>query len=78
MEEKIGGFTEAQRYFLGFAQVWCQNTKDAAARQAALVDPHSPGRERVNGSVQNFDEFGKAFNCKKGTPMYPTNSCRVW
>jgi putative endopeptidase len=28
--------------------------------------------------VQNFDEFGKAFHCKKGSPMYPENSCRVW
>jgi putative endopeptidase len=75
---QIDGYTEAQRYFLGFAQVWCQNQTDASARQAALTDPHSPGRWRVNGSVQNFDEFGKAFNCKKGQPMYPINSCRVW
>jgi len=78
INEKIDGFTEAQRYFIGFAQVWCQNTKDAAARQAALTDPHSPGKWRVNGSVQNFDEFGKAFGCTQGKPMYPTNSCRVW
>lgn len=78
LDEKIDGYTEAQRYFLGFAQVWCQNTMDAAARQAALVDPHSPGKWRVNGTVQNFDEFGKAFGCTKGQPMYPTNSCRVW
>jgi len=28
--------------------------------------------------VQNFDEFGKAFSCQKGQPMYPENSCRVW
>ena len=78
IEDKIDGYTEAQRYFLGFAQVWCQNTKDAAARQSALTDPHSPGKWRTNGSVQNFDEFGKAFNCQKGAPMYPANSCRVW
>jgi putative endopeptidase len=42
------------------------------------VDPHSPGKFRVNGVVENFDEFGKAFHCKKGSPMYPENSCRVW
>ncbi len=30
------------------------------------VDPHSPGKFRVNGVVENFDEFGKAFHCKKG------------
>ncbi len=32
----------------------------------------------MNGSVQNFDEFGKAFGCKKGQPMMPDNACRVW
>jgi putative endopeptidase len=78
MEEKIDGYTEAQRYFLGFAQVWCQNEREAAARQGALVDPHSPGKWRVNGTVQNFDGFAKAFGCKKGQPMYPEHSCRVW
>ncbi len=75
---KIDGYTQAQRYFIGFAQVWCQNTREATARQRVLVDPHSPGKWRVNGTVQNFDAFAKAFGCKKGQPMYPVNSCRVW
>jgi len=78
INDKIDGYTEAQRYFLGFAQVWCENRTEKAARQSALTDPHSPGKWRVNGTVQNFDEFGKAFGCTKGQPMYPTNSCRVW
>ena len=76
--DKVDGYTEAQRYFLGFGQVWCQNQTEPSARQSALTDPHSPGRWRTNGSVQNFDEFGKAFGCSKGQPMYPENSCRVW
>ena len=78
INDKTDGYTEAQRYFLGFAQVWCQNQTEQSARQSALTDPHSPGQWRVNGSVQNFDEFGKAFGCSKGQPMYPANSCRVW
>jgi putative endopeptidase len=78
VSDKIDGFTESQRYFLGFAQVWCENHSEQVARQLALTDPHSPGKWRVNGSVQNFEEFGKAFGCKKGQPMYPANSCRVW
>jgi putative endopeptidase len=78
IEDKIDGYTEAQRYFLGFAQVWCENQTEQSARQRALTDPHSPGRWRVNGTVQNFDEFGKAFGCTKGQPMYPASSCRVW
>jgi putative endopeptidase len=75
---EIDGYTPQQRFFLGFAQVWCENVREQAARNYALTDPHSPGRWRVNGAVQNFDEFGKAFSCKKGAPMYPENSCRVW
>jgi putative endopeptidase len=78
IDGKIDGYTEAQRYFIGFAQVWCENRTDATARQFALIDPHSPGKWRVNGTVQNFDAFGKAFGCKTGQPMAPSNSCRVW
>ena len=78
INDKIDGYTEKQRYFLGFAQVWCENQTEQSARQRALTDSHSTGRWRVNGSVQNFDEFGKAFSCTKGAPMYPANSCRVW
>jgi putative endopeptidase len=78
IDDKVDGYTEAQRFFLGFAQVWCENHTDASARQSALTDSHSPGQWRTNGSVENFDEFGKAFGCRKGQPMFPENSCRVW
>jgi putative endopeptidase len=78
INDKIDGYTEAQRYFLGFAQIWCQNQTEQSARQSALTDPHSPGRWRVNGSVRNFDQFGMAFGCAKGQPMAPANACRVW
>ncbi len=78
VNDKIDGYTEAQRYFLGFAQVWCQNQTEQVTRQLTLTDPHSPGDWRVDGSVQNFDEFGKAFGCTQGRPMYPAKSCRVW
>jgi putative endopeptidase len=76
--DQIDGYTASQRFFIGFAQVWCQNQTEQTARQYALTDPHSPGKWRANGSVQNFEEFGKAFNCRKGQPMYPENACRVW
>jgi putative endopeptidase len=78
INDKIDGYSEAQRYFLGFAQVWCENETEQQARQEVLTNPHSPGRWRVNGTVQNFDQFGKAFGCKQGQPMFPEHSCRVW
>ncbi|WP_255460868.1 M13 family metallopeptidase [Edaphobacter albus] len=75
---KVDGYTPAQRFFLGFGQVWCENVTEQAARLRAKTDPHSSGRWRANGTVQNFDEFGKAFGCKVGQPMMPVNACRVW
>ncbi len=72
------GYTPAQRFFISFGQVWCQNQTEQAARVLAKTDPHSSGEWRTNGTVQNFDEFGKAFGCKVGQPMMPEKSCRVW
>jgi endothelin-converting enzyme/putative endopeptidase len=74
----IDGFTPEQRLFLGWGQVWCDNTRPELARLLAQTNPHSPARERVNGVVSNMPEFQKAFACKPGTPMVRQNQCRVW
>ena len=82
MKEKklpaLDGFTPEQRLFLGFAQVWCESMSPQELRQRAMTDPHSPGRFRVNGTLQNMPEFQKAFSCKPGQPMVSPNACRVW
>ncbi len=72
------GYTPAQRFFISFGQVWCENQTDQAMRNQAKTNPHSTGMWRTDGTVQNFDEFGKAFGCKVGQPMMPEKSCRVW
>ena len=72
------GLTQEQLFFLGYAQVWCQNVNDAESRRLATIDPHSPGEFRVNGVVQNLPEFQKAYGCKVGQPMVSKNACRVW
>ena len=77
-DNKIDGYTENQRFFLSFAQISCENQTFFSARQSMSADPHSVGQVRVNSAVQNFEEFGKAFQCAKGKPMYPEKSCRVW
>jgi putative endopeptidase len=77
-DNKIDGYTESQRFFLSFAQISCDNQTFLSERQSMSADPHSVGRVRVNGAVQNFEEFGKAFQCAKGKPMVPGKSCRVW
>jgi putative endopeptidase len=75
---KIDGFTAQQRFFLGYAQDWCQNVRPEASRMRAQVDPHSDGRDRVNGVVGNMPEFGQAFACHAGQPMMHAPACRVW
>ncbi len=76
--EKIDGYTPEQRFFLGFGRVWCQKRRPESARARVLTDPHSPGKYRVNGVVQNMPEFQKAWGCKSGQPMVAENACHVW
>ena len=74
----IDGFTPEQRFFISYAQVWCENASDQDSRRRAQEDVHSPGRWRANGVMQNMPEFRKAFACKEGVPMAPATACRVW
>ena len=76
--EKIDGFTAEQRFFLGWAQVWCQNITEENLRMRAVTDPHSPGEFRVNGVVSNMPEFAQAFACRPNQAMVKGPACRVW
>jgi putative endopeptidase len=74
----VDGYTPQQRFFLSYGQIWCENVTEQQARKLAIIDPHSPGRWRVNGAVQNSAAFEAAFGCKAGQPMVRENACRVW
>jgi putative endopeptidase len=76
--QKIDGYTPEQRFFLGFGRVWCEKRRPEFSRMLVGVDPHSPGKFRVNGTVQNMPEFQKAWGCKTGQPMVSANACHVW
>jgi predicted metalloendopeptidase len=78
LAETKDGFTPEQRFYIGFAQVWCQNQTPQSARQLAKTDPHSPGQYRVIGAVQNSADFAKAWGCKPGQKMVAENACHVW
>jgi putative endopeptidase len=76
---KLGGFDEQQQFFLGFGQIWCENTTAEVERLQAQTDPHAIPRFRVNGTVSNMPEFQKAFSCKEGLPMVRDGkACRTW
>jgi predicted metalloendopeptidase len=76
--QKIDGYTPEQRFFLGFARVWCEKRRPEYARAQVTTNPHSPGKYRVDGVVQNMPEFQKAWGCKAGQPMVAQSACRVW
>jgi predicted metalloendopeptidase len=78
-KQKMDGYTPQQRFFLGYAQIWCQNGREESFRLRTQTDPHSPGKFRVDGVVQNLPEFATAFGCSAGEPMVAANNgCRVW
>ncbi len=75
----IDGTTGDQRFFLGWAQVWRRNVREAAARQRLLTDPHSPSEYRT-AVVRNLDSWYPAFGVKPGEALYlaPEQRVRVW
>ena len=73
------GFTPQQRFFVGWAQMWCENKSPEIARLHAQTNPHSPGEYRTNGVVVNMPEFAAAFSCPATAKMVSqTPVCRVW
>ena len=59
--EMIDGFSGNQRFFLGFAQIWRGTKRDEAMKASINIDPHSPAKYRVNGTVFDIPEFYTAF-----------------
>jgi len=76
--DPIDGLTPEQRFFVGYGQSWCGQTRDESKRLRATVDPHSPEKYRTNGVVSNMPQFQEAFHCKAGSPMVNAKQCRVW
>jgi predicted metalloendopeptidase len=74
----IDGYTPEQRFYLGYARVWCELRRPELSRARVTTDPHSPGKWRVDGVVQNMPEFEHAWSCKAGDPMVSKDACRVW
>ena len=77
----IDGFTDDQRFFLSFAQMFRESNTNESLRMQALTDPHSPSKLRVNGVIFNVPDFYKAFpSVKPGDKLYRPKSKRplIW
>ncbi|KAH8384026.1 hypothetical protein KR009_011738, partial [Drosophila setifemur] len=71
-------FTGKQLFFLSFAQIWCNTAHPNVKALQVSTDQHMPGKFRVIGSLSNFDEFSKEFNCPAGSPMNPSEKCVLY
>jgi putative endopeptidase len=76
----IGGLTGAQRFFLSWARVWRQKTRDEEVVRLLATDPHSPGEFRCNQIVRNLDEFYAAFGADGTDELWlePADRVRIW
>jgi putative endopeptidase len=75
----LDGFTGDQRFYLGWAQVWRRNYREANLRQRLLTDPHSPSEQRT-WVVRNLDPWYSAYNVQPGQKLYltPQQRVRMW
>ena len=75
----IDGTTGDQRFYLGWAQVWRRNYREANLRARLLTDPHSPSAQR-SWIVRNFDPWYPAFKVQPGQKLYlaPADRVRIW
>ncbi|XP_053595461.1 endothelin-converting enzyme homolog [Microplitis demolitor] len=80
-ESRLPGFekySDEQMFFIGFGSLWCTVSTDQYAKAALDRDEHSPAKIRVLGAASNSEEFARAFNCPKGSPMNPERKCNIW
>lgn len=73
----IDGFTNNQRFYLGYANLWAQNVRPQEILRRTKTDVHSLGKWRVNGALRNIDDFYEAFGIKEGDPMWMPEQERI-
>ena len=76
----IDGLTGDQRFFLSWAQVWREKTREDALKNQIATDPHSPARLRTIAPIRNMDEWYAAFNIGPESSMYipPEKRVKIW
>ena len=76
----IDGLTGDQRFFLGWAQIWRTQEREAYLRQISLSSSYAPAAYRANGPVTHLAAFYEAFGVQPGDALYraPAERVRIW
>lgn len=75
----IDGYTGDQRFYMGWAQVWRRNYREANLSQRLKTDPHSPSIQRA-WVVRNLDPWYAAYQVKPDAKLYlaPADRVKIW
>ncbi len=78
--QKISGFTPAQRFFISYGTIWRNNIRDKALERRIKEDVHSPAEARVNRTLGSMPHFYEAFDIKPENKMYiaPEERASIW
>lgn len=63
------GFTDEQRFFIAFGQLWANKSRPQYEAWQAKNDPHPISRFRVIGTLANMPEFAAAFGLPASAAM---------
>lgn len=76
----IDGLTGEQRLFMAWAQMFREVRRPEVEKFHAMVDPHSPGKYRVNNVVRNLDDWYRDFDVTPADRLYlaPSDRVRIW
>ncbi|KAI9253394.1 hypothetical protein BDA99DRAFT_519653 [Phascolomyces articulosus] len=71
-------WTREQLFYINFARMRCSKSTFENDLQELHTSHHAPDRWRVNGPLMNSKHFAKTFSCPIGSPMHPSDKCKVW
>lgn len=76
----IDGFTQDQRFFLAWAGVWADKSRDEYTTTLVKSDEHAPAKVRGAQPQRNMQAFFDAFGIKPGDPVYlaPEERVVIW
>ncbi|MFP3214940.1 MAG: M13 family metallopeptidase [Candidatus Micrarchaeota archaeon] len=76
----IDGFTEEQRFFIAWAQIWKEKSTTKLKKLLAKVNPHPPGRFRGLIPVVTHGDFERVFKekSKLNAPKFRYSDVNLW